>query len=370
MFDTKELFRERLRFNTIDHKEDIARLNYLLSKYGIKVDRTIDAPTVTTYICDLDIDTKVNQLMRMEKNISIAVKDNNVRVYLDGDKFCIEKKGANNEICIADLYDALSEDSFNLMIGMDNHKNRVVCDITKAPHILVAGTTGSGKSIFLHSCILSLLIKHPLDIDIIGIDPKGTEFQDYSVLKNFTFVRDTTTAIQTLRELVNDMDMRYIQMQIAKCRDIDEYNAHNEPMKRKVCIVDELADLMYTGGKQVENYIVRLAQKARACGIHLILATQRPSADIITGLIKANIPTRICLSVKSQIDSRIILDEKGGEKLNGHGDMLYQANGAREVVRAQGVFFTKSEKNNIIGYAYYMQKDGYIDRKNMINGGK
>jgi len=363
--DIKKIIRPRITFNKIDHREDINRLNILLAKYGLRVDNVIDAPTVTTYISNLDIDTKIKQVLNLEKNFGIACKDNNVRVYVDGDKLCIEKKGADNEVIIDDLYKGLSTDKLDLMIGIDNKGKRIVCDLAKAPHILVAGTTGSGKSVFLHSCILSLLIARPKDVDIIGIDPKGNEFYDYYGLKNFTFVKDTVTAIQTLKHLVDEMEYRYSEMTLERCRDIDEYTAQGNTMRRKVCIIDELADLMYTGGKQVEEYIVRLAQKARACGIHLILATQRPSADIITGLIKANIPTRICFTVKSQIDSRIILDEKGGEKLNGKGDMLFQANGARELLRVQGVHFIKQEQTNIICVAYCEQTGKDVERYRM-----
>lgn len=351
--------RPRRRFNTISHGEDINRLNLLLSKYGLQVDNTIDAPTVTTYISNLDIDTKINQILKLEKNFGIAVKDNNVRVYLDGDKLCIEKKGANNEVIIDDLFRGLNEKKLNLMVGIDNRGKKIVCNLAKAPHILVAGTTGSGKSVFLHSCILSLLIAHPTDVDIIGIDPKGNEFLPYSGLKNFTFIKNTAGAIRTLKELCDEMDTRYDTLARANCRDIDEYNKLYT-MRRKVCIVDELADLMLTAGttkgnNQVEINIVRLAQKARACGIHLILATQRPSADVVTGLIKTNIPTRVCFTVKSQVDSRIILDEKGGEKLNGKGDMLFQSNGARDLIRCQGVNFIPEEQNTITVLAYCKQ---------------
>ena len=358
--------RPRIRFNTISHGEDINRLNLLLSKYGLQVDNTIDAPTVTTYISNLDIDTNINRVLKLEKNFGIAVKDNNVRVYLDGDKLCIEKKGANNEVIIDDLFRGLNEKKFNLMVGIDNRGQKILCNLAKAPHILVAGTTGSGKSVFLHSCILSLLTAHPTDIDIIGIDPKGNEFLPYSGLKNFTFIKNTVGAIRTLKELCDEMDTRYDTLARANCRDIDEYNKLYN-MRRKVCIVDELADLMLTAGttkgnNQVETYIVRLAQKARACGIHLIIATQRPSADVVTGLIKTNIPTRICFAVKSQIDSRIILDEKGGEKLNGHGDMLYQANGARESIRVEGIYLEDSEITNIVSLSYIEQKNMTVEQ--------
>ena len=354
-FGAYKFVRARNHFITQNHTDDISRLNLLLSKYGLKVDDVIDAPTVTTYISNLDVDTKINAVLRLEKNFGIAVNDNNVRVYLDGAKLCIEKKGADNEVIINDLYKCLSEDKYNLMVGIDNKGEKIICNLAKAPHILVAGTTGSGKSVFLHSCLMSLLMAHPMDIDIIGIDPKGNEFYDYSALKNFTFVKDTTNAIQTLKKLVDEMEMRYDTLTRARCRDIDEYNKLYN-MRRKVCVIDELADLMLTGGKTVEDYIVRLAQKARACGIHLILATQRPSADIITGLIKANIPTRVCFAVKSQVDSRIVLDQKGGENLNGKGDMLFQSNGAMEVLRVQGVNFTSWELDNILHIVYYLQR--------------
>jgi len=352
--EIKGYIRPRRGFNTSDNSNDIGRLNILLAKYGLQVDRVINSPAFTTYISNLDIDTKIKQVLRLEQNMGIAVKDNNVRVYLDGDKLCIEKKGANNEVIIDDLYRGLKSDKVNLMVGIDNKGHKIVCNLAKAPHILVAGTTGSGKSVFLHSCILSLLIAHPTDIDIYGIDPKGNEFSYYSGLKNFTYVNNTVNSVRTLKKLCDEMDMRYQILAKANCRDIDEYNEKHK-MKRIVCVVDEMADLMMQGGKQVEDYIVRLAQKARACGIHLILATQRPSADVITGLIKTNIPTRVCFSVKSHIDSRIILDEKGGEKLTGKGDMLFQANGSQELIRCQGVNIIPEERNNIIVMADAIQ---------------
>ena len=160
MLNIKGWVRPRIKFNTIDHGEDINRLNLLLSKYGLRIDDIIDSPTVTTYISNLDVDTKIKQVLRLEQNIGIAVKDQNVRVYLDGDKLCIEKIGAVNEVILDDLYKGLRPDRLNLMVGIDNKNQKIICNLNKAPHILVAGTTGSGKSVFLHSCILSLLIGH------------------------------------------------------------------------------------------------------------------------------------------------------------------------------------------------------------------
>ena len=361
MLNIKGYERPRTRFNKIDHSEDIGRLNILLSKYGLRVDHTIDAPTVTTYISELELDTNINKVLRLEQNIGIAVKDQNVRVYLDGDKLCIEKKGANNEVIIDDLYRGLSNSKLNLMVGIDNRGQRIICNLAKAPHILVAGTTGSGKSVFLHSCILSLLIGHPTDVDIIGIDPKGNEFLPYSGLNNFTFINNQIDAVRTLKQLCDEMDMRYNTLAMAKCRDIDEYNKLYT-MKRKVCVIDEMADLMMRAGKQVEDYIVRLAQKARACGIHLIIATQYPKAEVITGLIKANIPTKVCFMVGSQVESRVVIDKKGGEKLNGKGDMLFQANGAKELIRCQGMNFIQGEQRTITVLAHCKQTGDSIEK--------
>lgn len=350
--------RRRVHFTKLSESEkrqDISRLNLLLSKYGLSVNNVIEAPTYITYQSYLDVDTKINAVLRLDKNFGIALRDNNVRVYIDGDVLNIEKRGADNEIGLDDIYRCLNPDKLLLMVGIDNHGEKIMCNLAKAPHVLVAGTTGSGKSVYLHSCILSMLIAHTKDIDIIGIDPKGNEFIKYKPLKNFDYVSDVPYAIQTLKRLVDEMELRYDLFAQARVRDIDEYNEKVDTMRRKVCIIDELADLMLTGGKQVEEYIVRLAQKSRACGIHLILATQRPSADIITGLIKTNIPTRVCFAVKSQIDSRIILDEKGGERLNGCGDMLFQSNGARESIRVKGVN-VMPEVDNVVAVANYIQR--------------
>ena len=345
--------------------QDVNNLNLLLSKYGLKVDNIIEAPSYLTYISNLDIDTKIAQVLKLEKNFGIALNDNNVRVYLDGNKLCIEKRGEDNEIVLDDMWRELDDNKLNLMIGIDNRGKKIMCNLADAPHILVAGSTGSGKSVFLHSNLASLLIAHPNDIELVIIDPKGNEFNQYAPLKNVQYVSNTTDAIQTLKRLVDEMEIRYGKLSQARCRDIDEYNKH-DTMIRKVCIVDELADLMLTGGKKVEEYIVRLAQKARACGIHLILATQRPSADVITGLIKTNMPTRVCFNVKSQIDSRIILDEKGGEKLNGKGDMLFQSNGASETIRAKGVYLDEQELQNIRYMTFCVQNNRPIPKESMI----
>ena len=337
----------------IDVEEDIKRINIVLEKHNLTIEDVVITPSVVSFIVGLELNSKIQQILKLEQNFGIACKDNNVRVYVDGDKLFIEKKTPNGIVNLGDLYTSdFISDRLKLMIGIDNHGEKVYYDIEKAPHMLVAGTTGSGKSIFLHSVILSLLMNHPDDVDIIGIDPKQTEFNFYAPLDCFNFISDSSTAIETLYRLCDEMESRYTTLSQAGCRDIDEYNGKTVKMQRIVCIIDEFADLILTE-KKVEQYVVRLAQKARACGIHLVIATQRPSADIITGLIKANIPTRVCFAVKSSVDSRIILDETGGEKLSGRGDILFQANGAFHPVRAQGCYIELEEKNSIRACVYY-----------------
>lgn len=354
-------------YKTYDHTQDIRNLNTLLLNYGLKVDSYIDSPTLTTYYVNLEVDSKINTILRLEKNFQIACNDNNTRIYLDGNKLCIEKKGADNIVCMRKAVPDgfIGQERMLMCLGVDNTGKKTVYDLNKAPHMLVAGTTGSGKSIFLHQVITTLLINHWHDTVFIGIDPKGTEFSKYYGLKCFKPVDNTKQAIQTLKELCAIMDYRYKTMQAAGVRDIDAYNKINS-MPRVVCVIDEFADLMMTSGDEVEDYVVRLAQKARAAGIHLIIATQRPTADVLTGLIKANIPTRVALKVVSQIDSRIILDRKGAEKLNGHGDMLFLPNGAYEPIRIQGAYVDDIEIE-AIATKTYIEEGGDFSKVRKVN---
>lgn len=358
MYDFSNNMRKRNYWHTADHKNDVARLNQLLERFGLRIDRIIDAPTVTTYQVDLDIDTKINAVLRLEKNFAIAVDDNNVRVYQDGAKLCIEKKSGRDEVALCDLYTdgfRAKTDGLWFMAGIDTNNERRYSNLANAPHLLVAGTTGSGKSVFLHQVMLSLLMNHPTDIDMIGIDPKGgTEFNYYQILDNFKLVCDPVAAVKTLKELCDEMDSRYTLLRKTGCRDIDAYNAKNHTMRRKVCVIDELSDLMGRSANAVESYIVRIAQLGRACGIHLVIATQSPRADVLTGLIKSNIPARVSLAVANSIESRIILDRTGAEKLNGAGDLLFLGKGSREPVRIQSAYITDDERASIILKIFYM----------------
>jgi S-DNA-T family DNA segregation ATPase FtsK/SpoIIIE len=210
-------------------------------------------------------------------------------------------------------------------------------------------------------------MKNPT-IELYTVDTKQTEFNTYGYLPNVHTVTDANEAVQMFRNLCNKMESRYTTLTNNGCRDIDAYNQKIGGMNRIVVVVDELADLMLLSGKVVEEYIVRLAQKARACGIHLIIATQRPTANVVTGLIKANIPTRVCLKVTSGLDSRIILDRKGGEVLTGHGDMLFLSNGAFEPVRISGCYVSEREIRNIVALIKKHCRTAPQEKRGFMNG--
>mgnify|MGYP002227546850 FL=1 len=244
-----------------------------------------------------------------------------------------------------------SSDGFTMAIGMAVDGSKHYIDIAKACHILISGMTGSGKSIVLHNLILSLLMKKdPVQMHLYIIDPKATEFEYYKNLAACTVVSEANGAVDLLKNLCIEMDRRYSVLAAAGCRDIDSYNQKfaDRPMRRDIVFIDELSDLMSMGGKSVEGSIVRIAQKARACGIHLVIATQYPVAKVVTGLIKANMPTKICLRVGTVTNSMVALDMAGGEKLMGHGDMLFLPNGSLSPVRLQGGFVSETAINNVV----------------------
>ena len=332
---------------TIEQKAaDIAAINSLLHKHGLEVTSGVESLTMISYRVKLTPDCNINKLLKLQPNLCIAMNDDTVKLYREKNELVIEKKGADNTVYTGDL----CTDYFNdhkglaLILGYDTHGQKIYTDLKKAPHILIAGTTGSGKSVLENVMIISLLTKYP-DLEMYGIDTKRVEFQSFTAAPNFHLITDAIKATETLKNLCDEMERRYMELVKARANNIDEYNSrpgHN--MKPIVVVIDEFADLMLLSGKSVEEHVVRLAQKARACGIHLIIATQRPTRDVITGLIKANIPTKICLKVTSALDSRIVLDRNGGETLIGKGDMLYLANGAYDPIRVQGCYITEPEK--------------------------
>ena len=250
-------------------------------------------------------------------------------------------------------------------VGKDIGGNCIVGNIAKMPHMLIAGTTGSGKSVCMNSIIISLLYKAgPEDVKLIMVDPKMVELGIYNGIPHLLIpvVTDPKKAAGSLQWAVTEMLRRYKLMSDAGVRDLESYNSimeseeDGQKLPQVIVIIDELADLMLVAAKEVEDSICRIAQMGRASGMHLIIATQRPSADVITGLMKANIPSRIAFSVASAMESRIILDTQGAEKLVGKGDMLYAPIGCGKPLRVQGCFVTDSEVEAVAGYV----KDHYV----------
>jgi S-DNA-T family DNA segregation ATPase FtsK/SpoIIIE len=245
--------------------------------------------------------------------------------------------------------------ALGFVLGRDVSGEPNFASIEKMPHLLVAGATGSGKSIFMHSILISLLYKNsPQTLKLVLIDPKRVELSIYEGIPHLVspVITENKKAAGVFRWAINEMERRYETLQKAGCRDIKSYNAANasEPLPYILIAIDELADLMASFGREVEGSIVRLAQMARATGIHLLLATQRPSVEVITGLIKANITARVAFQVASQIDSRTILDTPGAEKLLGHGDLLFLSAEISKPKRIQGAFVTEEEIKRVTSF--------------------
>ncbi len=300
----------------------------------------------------------IKKSFNLQRQIKYATGNEETRIYAEGDKIVVEIPNKGETVRFGDFMhdeDYRIERSKTLIpIGKDVDGNNVYGDLAKMPHMLVAGTTGSGKSVFLNGVITALLMRNtPYDMKMILIDPKMVEFRRFEKLNYVKYVTETNEAISVLSTLCSEMDKRYQMMANNGCRDIDTFNQKypNIRFPKIVLVVDEMADMMVNKkfGKQVEQNIIRLAQKARACGIHMILATQRPSREVVTGLIKANIPCRVCLSVNSRTDSMIVLDNVGAEKLQGNGDMLY-LNGMnnKSAVRLQAGLITDAEICNVV----------------------
>jgi S-DNA-T family DNA segregation ATPase FtsK/SpoIIIE len=347
-------------------------------------------PVITRFELDLGPGVKVSQVTNLSKDIARALSAISVRVVevIPG-KSVIGLEIPNEHRSIISLGEILNTHEYDestspltMALGKDISGLPIVVDLARMPHLLVAGTTGSGKSVGINAMILSLLYKSlPKDVRLIMIDPKMLELSVYEGIPHLLtpVVTDMNEAANALRWCVGEMERRYRLMAALGVRNISNYNrkvkdAENagkpikdplfdpeqvldgtehpllQPLPYIVIVIDELADMMMVVGKKVEELIARLAQKARAAGVHLILATQRPSVDVITGLIKANIPTRIAFQVSSKIDSRTILDQMGADQLLGHGDMLYMAPGTSVAMRVHGAFVSDQEVHRVAGF--------------------
>ena len=330
---------------------------------GAKVVATHVGPAVTQYELDLPAGTKVSRILSINKEIALALAAKDVRIQapIPG-KSTVGIELPNGEISAVKIRGILQSINVNkgiqAALGKDLMGNPRFFDITKMPHLLIAGSTGSGKSVCTNSIIISILMRYkPDEVKLVLVDPKQVELSNYNGVPHLLLpvVTDPKKASATLQRIVVEMDDRYRAFAENQVKKIDDYNAlmmkkgrPEDKMPYIVVIIDEMADLMLVAKKEVEDSILRITQLARAAGIHLITATQRPSTDIITGIIKANIPSRIAFAVASQVDSRTILDGVGAEKLLGKGDMLFLPMGQNTADRIQGCYVSDEEIERVI----------------------
>ena len=356
----------------VDGRDEIAlnreRLETTLHSFGVAANivGVTRGPTVTRYDLELDAGVKLTKLTNLSSDLALSLGVMNVRIAPIPDKISTAGVEVPNKIVsivyLRDIIDSPTfknaQSSLSFAIGKDISGECVVGNIAKLPHMLIAGTTGSGKSVCLNSLLLSLLYKAtPEQLRLIMIDPKMVELGIYNGIPHLyvPVVTDPKKAAGALQWAVVEMLKRYRLFSEAGVRDLAGYNAHQkklgaETMPQVVIVVDELADLMFVASKDVEESICRVAQMGRAAGMHLIIATQRPSADVITGLMKANIPSRIAFAVSSAMESRIILDAAGAEKLIGMGDMLYSPLGSGKPMRVQGAYVSDEEREDVIDF--------------------
>ena len=338
-------------------------------------------PVITMYELELAPGTKVGKVVSLSDDLAIALKSPSVRIVaplLGKSSIGVEVPNVRREVVVLrELLESADEIrkkmSIPLLVGKDVAGNPVFSDLAAMPHLLIAGTTGSGKSVCLNSVILSILfMRYPSEVQLLLVDPKMVEFSLFKEIPHLIspVVTDMKKAAAVLEWAVNKMEERYALLASVGVKHINGYNklGASEIKKRLnpegdvdiddvpfylphiVIVVDELADLMMVASKEVEGSVIRLSQKSRAVGIHLILATQRPSVDVITGLIKSNLPSRISFYVASKVDSRTILDQNGAEKLLGGGDMLFLPPGTSKLVRVQGAYVSDEEVRNVVEY--------------------
>ena len=359
--------------------ENAIQLENAIRSFGVgaTIVGAVHGPTVTRYELLLDRGVKLNKITNLAGDIALSMGVENVRIAPIPDKVStvgVEVPNRNvKTVWLGDLIDSTSfqnaKSKLSFAVGKDISGNVIVGNIGKMPHVLIAGTTGSGKSVCINSLILSLLYKSsPEEVRMIMIDPKMVELGIYNGMPHLyvPVVTDPKKAAGALQWSVVEMLKRYRLFSEVGVRDLAGYNLimknEDQPtLPQVVIIIDELADLMMVASKEVEESICRVAQMGRAAGMHLVVATQRPSSDVITGLMKANIPSRIAFAVSSALESRIILDQQGAEKLIGAGDMLYAPLGSGKPVRVQGAFVTDEEREEIINFVKREAQAEYSD---------
>ncbi|WP_033543353.1 FtsK/SpoIIIE family DNA translocase [Planococcus sp. CAU13] len=364
-------------------QKNAKKLEKTFQSFGVraKVTQVHLGPAVTKYEVLPDTGVKVSKIVSLHDDLALALAARDIRIEapIPG-KSAIGIEVPNSSVAIVSLREVLESEENNkpdskllFGLGRDVTGQAVMTELNKMPHLLVAGSTGSGKSVCINGIITSIIMRaKPHEVKMMMIDPKMVELNVYNGIPHLLapVVTDPRKAAQALKKIVSEMERRYELFSHTGTRNIEGYNEYvrvfNEENEEKhpklpfiVVIVDELADLMMVASNEVEDAITRLAQMARAAGIHLIIATQRPSVNVITGVIKANIPSRIAFAVSSAIDSRTILDMGGAEKLLGRGDMLFLGAGQSKPVRVQGAFLSDSEVEKIVDFAIEQQKAQY-----------
>ena len=374
--------------NIDELKANSAKLVEIFRSFGIetRVTNITRGSSVTRYEVVPAAGIKVNKITALDQDIALRLPANNVRIEVLPGYVGVEV--SNDSVSSVYLRNIIDSPDFrnatsklSVAVGRDVNGATVIMDIAKTPHLLIAGATGSGKSVCINTMITSILYKaSPEEVKLILVDPKVVELSSYSDIPHLLIpiVTDPRKAAGALCWAVQEMEDRYKKFAEAGVRQLEPYNkkitSENPEAKslpQIVIIIDELADLMMVAPGEVQDYICRLAQKARAAGIHLVLATQRPSVDVITGLIKANIPSRIAFAVSSSVDSRTILDSSGAEKLMGKGDMLMMLSGASKLNRVQGAWVSDSDIENVVNFVKSQSSADYNEEvtKTIENSG-
>lgn len=370
--------------------QNASRLTSVLKQFGVNafIENAFIGPTITKYELRLDTGTRVNKILQLQDDIKLALATADIRIEapIPGKPYVgIEVPNQKaSVVAFKDVfknlssYSQLNDNKLVVALGKDVSGKPVFTELDKMPHLLIAGATGSGKSVCVNTIITSILMRAtPEEVKLILVDPKKVELSVYNGIPHLLapVVTDPKKAAAVLHEVVAEMERRYDVFASVNARNIKSYNdfarTYNEDkaedekkeiLSYHVIILDEVADLMMVASKDVEDCIMRISQMARAAGIHLIVATQRPSTDIITGVIKANIPSRIAFAVSSSIDSRTILDTSGAEKLLGKGDMLFSPMGSSSPIRVQGAFVSDDEVAKIVHYVSTQQEAVYEDK--------
>ncbi|MBA1435162.1 DNA translocase FtsK, partial [Bombilactobacillus bombi] len=370
------------------HLIDVNRkkLKQTLDSFGVQVEvkKATLGPTVTKYEVQPAVGVKVSKIVNLADDLALALaaKDIRIEAPIPGKPY-VGIEVPNQHSSVVSFRDVVEHEPdhaghiLSVPLGKDVYGQIAMCDLTKLPHLLIAGSTGSGKSVAINTIITGILMQaRPSEVKLILIDPKMVELSVYNGVPHLLIpvVTEAKRATGALQKAVAEMERRYKLFEQTGHRKIEEYNQaveannqnHEQPALEKlpyiVIIVDELSDLMMAAGHDVEVSIVRLAQKARAAGMHLVIATQRPSVDVITGLIKANVPSRMAFAVSSNVDSRTILDAPGAEKLLGRGDMLFEPIGQSKPLRIQGAYISSEDVERVVKFVSEQQSVHYDEK--------